>query len=130
MASNINDPSKLARSTPFSVPVMLILHPSSWAPISPARRAQTRLSLSARNEITYLPYREEMGYRSYNPTLKAGGLDESFARSGVPTPGGVRGRTIIEHRTRALSEARGYASIRCEAGWLVGDRTRKFNCEL
>ena len=34
--------------------------------------------------------------------VRAGGLDESFARSGVPTPGGVRGRTIIEDRTRVI----------------------------
>ena len=32
----------------------------------------------------------------------AGGADEPLARTGVPTPGGVRGRAAIGDRTRTL----------------------------
>src|SRR5215831_5251774 len=37
-----------------------------------------------------------------SPPPIAGGVDQSLARSGVPTPGGVRGRAMIDDRTRSL----------------------------
>ena len=48
-----------------------------------------------------------------SPVLSAGGVDRLLARSGVPTPGGVRARAVIDDRTRNIHLHR----AGCEDSW-------------
>jgi hypothetical protein len=67
----------------------------------PPHRAKTRLVIRC-PQLNSLPYDLPL---LPLPILFAGGADLPLARSGVPTPGGVRGRAVIGDRTRIFPSA-------------------------